>query len=66
MLERDDGEWTDYEDAMEVITILREALESLLVYTKHIKRRAGVQMNDPNTGSVLAAEEALQRAGGGE
>lgn len=38
---------------------LRESLENLLVYTEHIKRRTGVQMNDPNTGACLAAREAL-------
>ena len=44
----------------ERVAALEAALRDLLVWAKHVRRRAGVQMDDPNTGAILQAEEVLR------
>lgn len=38
---------------------LRSLLRNLAVYAAHIKKRAGVRMDDPNTGALPDAEDYL-------
>jgi hypothetical protein len=46
--------------------LLRGALEDLLFYAKAIAKRAGVSMNDPNTGAINHAESILKETSIGE